>query len=191
MKQINSLIAATIIAYSLFFFSCGSKKNVEKRNIRTVNTEQTDSSEVVIRNFRTTENRNIDSLTIKDVVEKNNENISEAEKTTRIVEKFDSVGRLDTRWITVTEKDKNVSKGIETSDKSKISMSDKTKIIADSSANENIAYKTTVNENEIDKSKIDNETDSSKGIRRISIFIFSISFFIVLAFVIYMYFKRK
>lgn len=191
MKQINSLIAATIIAFPLFFFSCGSKKNVEKRNIRTVNTEQSDSSKVVVRDFRTTENRNIDSLTIKDVVEKNNENISEAEKTTRIVEKFDSVGRLDTRWITVTEKDKNVSKGIETSDKSKISMSDKTKIIADSSANENIAYKTTVNENEIDKSKIDNETDSSKGIRRISIFIFSISFFIVLAFVIYMYFKRK
>ncbi len=191
MKQINNLIAATIIAFPLFFFSCGSKKNVEKRNIRTVNTEQSDSSKVVVRDFRTTENRNIDSVTIKDVVETNNENISEAEKTTQIVEKFDSVGRLDTRWVSVIEKNKNVSKGIETSDKSKNLMSDKTTIIADSSANENIAYKTTINENKIDKSKVDSETDNSKGIRRTSIFVFAISFFIVIALVIYMYFKRK
>lgn len=181
MKKIATILILLILV------SCGSKKTVEKRKIDAVKIEQTDS--ITTRKKQITENKDIDNTVVMDIRNEKKENSNEDEKITRIVEKFDSVGKLDTRWITISEKTKSVSIGVETTDKSTISKADKT--TKTNNTYDEGTYRKDINDKIKEQNKIDNETDGSKGIQRTIILVLSIAQLIVIIYILYIYFKLK
>lgn len=169
-KQIVWFIVLLGILIVFLATGCASKK-VIKKDLTTNEKEKTEQ----------TSTKSENNVIKKDVTIISNEDVKEADKITQINEKFNDSGTLKEKTTTTWEKDKNVSKGSQTSDRTVEENTTETK-------DKVTTEKTGKTE---DNSITDEEIDGTKGVREVKFLIGKIAVAVALLLLAVFYWRNK
>ncbi|MGJ7024902.1 hypothetical protein [Petrimonas sulfuriphila] len=171
-EKIRIVWTIILLATLIIFLATGcASKRVVKKDIVTKEKEKTEQTSTSKEN----------SVVKKDVTTISNEDVKEADKVTQINEKFDDTGTLKEKTTTTWEKDKNVSKGTKTSDRTVQENATETK-------DKVTTEKTGKTE---DNSITDEEIDGTKGVREVKFLIGKIAVAVALLLLAVFYWRNK